>query len=142
MCYADGKEAPALIDRNPMESWYGEAPEARIVIDLGEKRSVSALGYYPHIILRGKDKGPDWTTSMESAGLVSEYKILVSACGEEYTEVRSGRIQALGSESILDFKRVEARYVCFEVLSTVGKSSHLEKYKDSAVRIANLSLFS
>ena len=138
---ADGIAAPIVINGDPFDSWCGEKSCATVDIDLGEVREVSAVGYYPHIVLRGKDKGPDWTTSMESAGLVSRYKVLLSTDGIDYTECASGKCQTLGSENIIIFEKRAARYLRFEVLATVGSDSGLDKYKDSPVKIANLAVF-
>lgn len=139
--YVNGTEQPQLINGDPFDSWYGEGTHATVDIDLGETKSVAAIGYYPHIVLRGKDKGPEWTTSDESAGIVSAYAIYVSRDGNSYTECKRGRAQILGSENIIEIEPVEARYVRFEALESIGSASHREKYKDRPVRIANLAVF-
>ena len=46
-----------------------------------------------------------------------------------------------GDEEIITFKRVSARYVKFEVLSTVGKDNVPKPYADSKITIGNISLF-
>ncbi len=138
---ADGKDASAVINGNPMDTWYADSTSATVTIDMGKERAICALGYYPHIILRGRNKVPEWTTSMESAGLVSKYQILASIDGVDYTELANGVCQTLGSENIISFTKTRARYIRFVALSTVGADSMLPKYASSTVRIANLSLF-
>lgn len=139
--YVGGKEQPTLINGNPFDSWYGDDIRATVDIDLGEPMRVAAVGYYPHIVLRGKDKGPEWTTSDESASLVSRYAVYLSTDGENYTECKRARAQILGSENIIEFNPTEARYVRFEALGTIGSDSRIEKYRSREVRIANLAVF-
>lgn len=137
----DGVEVPKLINGDPFNSWCADTKSATVTLELPHVTQISALGYYPHIILRGKDKGPEWTTSMESAGLVSAYSISASLDGEVYTTLREGRMQTLGSENIFSFESTPARFIRFEAKSTVGRDSLIPKYKDSTVKIANLTLF-
>ncbi len=138
---ADGKAAPVVINGNPFESWYGDGKTATVDIDMGEEHEVSAIGYHPHVILRDKSKGAEWTTSMESSGLVSGYAVYASRDGVEYTELASGVSQALGQENIITFAPTRARYVRFVALSNIGADSGLAAYADSKVRIANLAVF-
>ena len=139
--YVNGEECAKLINGDPFDSWCADGTSAVVDIDLGRPRRVCAVGYYPHIILRGKDKGPEWTTSDESAGLVSEYAVFVSIDGVEYTECKRSRAQTLGSENIISFPERDARFVRFVALSSVGSASRVAKYADRSVKIANLSVF-
>lgn len=139
--FAEGREIPELINGNPYESTLFDAPRCEVTLDLGRVRTVSALGYYPHLVLRSKEKGKSWKTSDESAGIVSHYAILLSEDGENYREVKKGVFSSLGIESILYFGEQKARFVRFLSLATVGTSSRLPAYEKSPARIANLSLF-
>ena len=138
---ADGKPAPVVINGDPLSSWYGESGSATVDIDMSELREISAIGYHPHIILRDKSKGVEWTTSMESSGLVSRYSVSVSLDGKSYNEVARGTCQTLGAENIIAFTPTVARYVRFEALSNIGIDSGLRAYAQSKVRIANLAIF-
>lgn len=139
--FTGGGECPKLINGNPYDTTLFDSPGCEVTLDMGSVRTVSALGYYPHLVLRSKEKGKSWETSGESAGIVSHYAITVSEDGEHYSEVKRGRFSSLGIESILYFGKQKARFVRFIALATVGSSSFLPAYKDSPARIANLSLF-
>lgn len=136
-----GKEIPEVIDGDPFHTWYSEEATPSVIIDMGVVREISGIGYYPHIVLRDKSKGATWTTSMETAGLVSHYRVLTSVDGVEYTERASGVCQNLGAELIIELPQHEARYVRFDVLANVGVSSLVPAYKNSKSRIANLTIF-
>ena len=139
--YSDDVEIPKVINGDPFDTWYADTPTAEVVMDMGEVRTVSAIGYYPHIVLRDPKKGAEWTTSMETAGLVSHYRVMYSLDGTSYTECAKGTCQALGAENIIEFAPVMARYIRFDALGNVGTSSGLPKYRDTNVRIANLTIF-
>lgn len=137
----DGVEQPKLVNGDPFDSWCGTNSRETVDMDLGSVQTVCAVGYYPHIVLRGKDKGSDWTTSMESAGLVSRYSVSVSVDGINYVECKKARAQTLGSENIVDFEPKEARFVRFVAESTIGEDSRIPKYRGTPVKIANLTVF-
>ncbi len=136
-----GVEIPEVIDGDPFHTWYSSEPTPSVIIDMGEEREVAALGYYPHIVLRDKTKGAAWTTSMETAGLVSRYRVLTSSDGIDFTLRAEGVCQNLGAEVIIDVIPHAARYVRFDVVGNVGIDSFMEAYKGSTARIANLTLF-
>ena len=138
----DGERVDRVINGDPFDSYMTKGPSESILLDLGKVRSVSAVGYYPHIVLRGKDNGPDWTTSMESKHILAEYSVEYSVNGEKFIECASGRAGTLGAENIISFERVEARYIRFNAISSIGSASLRENYRDTPVKIANLSLFS
>ena len=139
--YYNEAEIPALINGNPFDSVLFDTATPEITIDMGATRKISAIGYYPHIILRDEKKGEGWTTSDESRGLVSHYKIEASIDGKAYTELCCGVCCDLGIENIIRFPCANARYIRFIVLGTVGSSSYLTKYINAPARIGNLSLF-
>lgn len=139
--YYNGNELSALIDGDPFNSTLFDTPTPEIIIDMGEVRSVSAVGYYPHIILRDTAKGEGWTTSCESANLISHYKIELSSDGVNYTEAYRGVSLNLGIENIARFERTDARFIRFTSLATVGTASRLDNYRSSPARLGNLSVF-
>lgn len=138
---SSGVEIPDVIDGDPFHTWYSGEAKPSVLIDMGEEKEVAAIGYYPHIVLRDKTKGSAWTTSMETAGLVSRYRVLTSTDGHDFTIAAEGVCQNLGAELIIDLDKTRARYVRFDVLGNVGLDSMMEAYKDSTARIANLALF-
>lgn len=140
--FSNGEEIATVINGNPLDPWYSDEITPTVTIDLGEEKLISALGYYPAIILRDASKGAEWTTSMETASLVSRFTVSASTDGESYTELASCVSQNLGAEHIVEFAPTECRYIRFTVLGNVGLDSGLKQYADRKTRIANLSLFS
>lgn len=138
---ASGQDASAVIDGDPFHSWFSEEATPTVIIDMGEVQEISGFGYYPHIVLRSKDKGPQWTTSMETSGLVAEYRLSSSADGIQYSLIDEITCQTLGCENIVTFPAHRARYVKMEVLSNIGVNSFLEAYAKSTTVIGNLTLF-
>ncbi len=139
--YSNGQEIPTVINGDPHDPWYSDEITPTVTIDLGEEKLISALGYYPLIILHDAAKGAGWTSSMETPSLVSRYTVSSSTDGESYTELCSRVSQNLGAENIVEFTPTVCRYIRFTVLGNVGNDSGLKKYAGNNTRIANLSLF-
>ena len=133
--------ADKLINGDPFDPWYSESGAPTVTIDLGCEREIAAFGYYPLIVLRGKDKGPDWTTSCETQHIVSRYELYASCDGESYTLIASETAKTLGAENVIEIAPTKARYVRMKVLGNIGTDSGLKKYSDSTAAIANLSVF-
>lgn len=138
---SSGRDASAVIDGDPFHSWHSGEVSPRVVIDMGDTQEISGFGYYPHIVLRSKDKGPEWTTSVETRGLVSRYKLYTSENGEHYSLIADITCQTLGCENVVSFPTHKARYVIMEVISNIGIDSHLRAYQRSETVIGNITLF-
>lgn len=138
---ADGEAAPELIDGNPYNSYTAKTKTPKIIIDMKNTRRISAIGYYPHRVVRDSSKAPDWNTHDESPSLLSEYNIYLSCDGEKYTLVKRVNCRTLGEENVETFAPSEARYIMLEVTETVGMNSHIEEYVDRCARIGNISVF-
>lgn len=141
ICDENGSEQPILKDRNLSTDVVFPGETVTLTATLGAPRTVSAVGIthlkiYNHMVRNGGFKTPDLVK-----GFVSRYRISVSSDGENYDEVRSGRILVFGDEVLLGFEPREAKYVRLECLSTVGKESSVGEYSDAKVRISELSLF-
>ena len=60
--------------------------------------------------------------------------------GIEYTVCREGGIRTYGGEEILTFNETSARFVKFEVLSTVGLEFERKTYCDATLHLGGLIL--
>lgn len=138
---ASGQDASTVIDGDPFHSWFSNEATPTVIIDMGKVQEISGFGYYPHMVLRGKEKGPQWTSSMETRGLVAEYRLSVSADGIHYSLISEITCQTLGCENIVTFPTQQVRYVKMEVLSNIGVRSFRKAYADSTTVIGNLTLF-
>ena len=139
--FCDGVRANKLICGDPTDSYHCGQPRPTIVIDLGKEKEISGFGYFPHIIMRNPEKGPQWRTSHESRNIVSHYKLYSSVDGESYTLLSEKYCQYLGDENVIEFPERTARYIKMEVLSTVGANSGQTDMTDCQALIGELSLF-
>ena len=75
------------------------------------------------------------------APFVAEYRISTSLDGFNFTTVKEGCIRIFGSEEILSFPTTLARFIRFEILSTVGARSGQDIFKNAKPSIAELTVF-
>ena len=134
-----GKDAASLVDGNPHNFWMGEEKTASLLIDMGECRDISALGICQRIVEHNyKD---DWRSTDYTAGFPFEIEIHTGIDGVNFKRQKAACLRAFGSEEIISFEKHSARYVLFEVKSTVGSYSGFKKYADAPVAIGNIALF-
>ena len=136
-----GLPCDALISGDPREPWLSTEKTASIVMDLGCRRRICALGHYAYhfVIKELREKGIPEPERLKS--FVSRYRIGVSLDGKEYTTVAEGKMRAFGGEEFLSFPENAARFIKFEALSTVGYESDVPKYMDAPISIGELSVF-
>lgn len=138
-----GKDAAALIDGDPLNNWEAENDAPSILIDMKREREICALGNYPRTFDRKRYAVKLSTHSMlYTAGIPTLVAVSVSRDGKHFEQVAEARCRAFGAEQIISFPRTRARYVRFDVLSTVGRDNLPKKYGGTKVGIANISLFS
>ena len=138
---SDGDDVSKVINGDPYDFWLSKKANPSVVIDMKEERKIAALGYYPLIVVRGKDKGPDWVTSDDTRSLVSAFKVYTSLDGESWELVADRVAETLGCENIVEFAERLARYVRFDAISNIGVDSGIPRYKESLTAIANLTVF-
>ena len=136
-----GTDTSALIDDNPSTVWISKDTTCELVLDMGEVRSVSALGNYSVSLdsARGADKGV--IMGHREAVFPLEYAVSVSSDGKNYEKVAEGLFRTFAGEEIVRFKKQEARYVKLCVFSTTGKRLGRDPYKNNPMEIAEISLF-
>lgn len=134
------KDASVAINNDPFDPFFSEEKLPTIIIDMNEEREISALSYYPRIVLR-QNRPVGWNTRDEAKTVVSRFKVYTSLDGESYTEIASKTCQTLGSETFVVFPKTSARFVKFEVLGNVGIDTHRANYADTETVIGNISLF-
>jgi hypothetical protein len=72
---------------------------------------------------------------------VTQYAISVSVDGKRFLPVCEGAIRAFGDEEILPFRPTLARYLRFEVRSTVGEQSGIPALRGTCPSFGELSVF-
>ncbi len=134
-------DASVAINNDAHDSWFSTQSTASVVIDMKCEQEISAVGHFPHHINRAEEKGPHWKPSIELCMLPSQFEVLTSLDGVEYTLQYKGTVQTFGGENIIDFDTTKARYVKFNVLSNVGTESGRKNYYNKIVAIGNLTIF-
>jgi hypothetical protein len=80
-------------------------------------------------------------STLYTAGIPTHVAVFVSSDGENFTKVAQRRCRTFGEEQIISFPKTKARYVRFDVLSTVGNDTLPKNYGGTKVGIGNISLF-
>jgi hypothetical protein len=107
---------------------------------MGNERDISALGFYPHVVIR-QNRPVGWNTRDEAKHIVTRFKIHVSLDGQSFREVASVTMQALGCEKIVKFDKIRVRFVKLEVIGNVGIDSHKPNYANTNAKIGNITIF-
>ncbi len=136
-----GKSAEILLNENPLDPWGSGCTTASIMIDMQKEYTVSALGHYPAPIPTADVRAKKIKSADILAGFVSRCAISVSTDGRNFRQCYSGIIRTFGGEEVITFAPVNARYVKFEALSTVGRESGWQAHADATVRIGELTVF-
>ena len=136
-----GKDAAELICDDPERMWTAEGTEASVLIDLKRNQRISAAGHYPVQVIRERLKAEGAAEPEKMAGFLSGYRISASLDGERFEPCAEGIIRVFGAEEIIRFEPVCARYIRVDMLSTVGRESGLEKYRDARLTVGELTVF-
>lgn len=139
---ATGEDATVLLNGICTEAYQSKSCTPTIVIDMKKVQSVCAVGHVAPIMIRRPlmDAGVD--LSAKTAEFVGRFRISTSCDGKNW-EVCTERIARMfGREEIFEFPDREARYVKFEVLSSLGVESDWPQLAEAKVSIAELSVFS
>ncbi|MBQ8894388.1 MAG: discoidin domain-containing protein [Clostridia bacterium] len=138
---SSGKTAPAVIDGCANTSYSTGSQTPSILIDLGESHKIAAIGHLPTRVVRPTVNRKGWSEDCIAVALPAHYAVSVSEDGDTFTEVTSGVCRVFGAENIIRFAPVDARYVRFDVLDTVGANSHRKAVANANASIGNLSVF-
>lgn len=138
---SNGADAAAAIDGSANTPYTAGGKAPAILIDLGEEKEIAALGHLPTRVVRPAVNWENWGPDDTAVTVPAHFAVSVSCDGEHFTEVANGVCRVFGSENIVRFAPVCARYVRFDVLDTVGANSHRESIADAPASIGNLALF-
>ena len=136
-----GADLSAVVSDNISSSWTSTEKTASVVIDMQSERTVRGVGHYPEMIDKAVTKAAGINTADIFAGFASGCRISVSCDGENWTQCADGIVRIFGAEVIAAFEPVSARYVKYEVTSTVGRDSGMPKYLDALLTLNELTVF-
>lgn len=121
-----GESADKAIDKNTSTMWHSEwaagnnRDDLWITLDLGAVTDVTGLRYMPR--------------QTQTNGIITEYDILVSTDGSEFTSVATGTWAGDNSWKKAEFESVKARYV--KLVAVNSLSSEVGNTYASATEIA------
>lgn len=121
-----GEGADKAIDKNTSTKWHSEwaagnnRDDLWITLDLGDVKDVTGLRYMPR--------------QTQTNGIITEYDILVSTDGSEFTSVATGTWAGDNSWKKAEFESVKARYV--KLVAVNSLSSEAGNTYASATEIA------
>lgn len=137
-----GADASIVINGDPFTSYHSDNQTASILIDMKEERKIAAIGLFAPYVLRTNEKIGDrykLTEAVES--IPADFAIYTSKDGKVFEKQTDAYCRIFADENIIRFTPTDARYVRFDVLSTVGSYSGKPKYADAKAAIGNLSIF-
>ncbi len=135
-----GADASVVINGDPFTSYHSDKETASILIDMKDSKRISAIGLFAPFVLRKKvDDHYELSEAIES--IPAEVAIYTSKDGKSFEKQKDAYCRIFADEDIIHFAPVDARYVRFDVLSTVGRYSGKQKYADAKAAIGNLAIF-
>ncbi len=135
-----GADASLSINGDPFAAYHAESKTPSILIDMKESKRVSALGLFPPYVLRTRvDDHYELSEPIES--IPAEIEIYTSADGITFEKKAYAYCRVFADENIIRFDPTDARYVRFDVLTTVGAYSGKAEYADAKAAIGNLTVF-
>ncbi len=141
-----GADASGAIDGDVYKPWEANSGKASIVIDLKEEKTLKALGIYPRMVVRpSKSKDYEnwlvWREPDFASTLLTRFEIHTSVDGKTYEKRVESTCRMFGGENIITFDTTKARYVRFDILSTVGADAAPHLWGNAKCSVANLTLF-
>lgn len=137
-----GKDASLLLDGDPLHCWEGGNNTASILIDMQSAREIGGIG----LTHRAIERTPGWDGDTSAlpllASLPTRFAVATSLDGKSFDSCAAGVGRVFGEEEIVSFEKRVARYVRFDVLSTVGKDLERRGFEAQPCAIGLLSLFS
>jgi len=105
--------AEAAIDHNAQTHWVSSSEDPSLIIDLGERKSFSAIGYLP------RQDG-------QSTGVIEKYTYYVSDDGQKWTKIVSGEFANIKANPILQYvalsEKQTAKYIKLVAEQSLGST--------------------
>lgn len=135
-----GADASVVINGDPFTTYHSDKETASILIDMKESKKISAIGLFAPFVLRQRvDDHYELSEAIES--IPAEVAIYTSGDGKSFEKQKDAYCRIFADEDIIRFAPVDARYIRFDVLSTVGRYSGKPQFADAKAAIGNLSIF-
>ena len=135
-----GADASVVINSDPFTTYHSDKETASILIDMKDLKRISAIGLFAPFVLRKRvDDHYELSEAIES--IPAEIAIYTSKDGKSFEKQKDAYCRIFADEDIIRFAPVDARYIRFDVLSTVGRYSGKPQFADAKAAIGNLAVF-
>ena len=135
-----GKDAYALLDFDVERPWENGEKTASIVIDMKEEKELSALAYI-HPTHPAKDKNDPHVRSRFHSKFPHKYRVSTSLDGKNFVTRAEGGFLTYVGEEYIRLGECCARYLKFEILSTVGREYERAAYVNATLHFGGLMFF-
>ena len=135
-----GKNAHALIDFDVENPWESGEKTASILIDMKEEKEFSTLAYIHPTHPQNSKDDPTLRPRFHSK-FPRRYRISTSADGENFVTRAEGGFRTYVGEELISLGDISARYVKFEVISTVGLEYERTAYVNATLHFGGLMFF-
>lgn len=132
-----GTNADEIVNDTVETQWKSGLTKASFVVDMKKEYNVRGVGHYP--VFLPMASAPDAKEKM--GGFAAECEISVSCDGKNYEKCTDGPVRIYGAEVIFSFESRRARYVKFEVKSTIGKRSGIPQHRDCQLLMNEITIF-
>lgn len=135
-----GKNAYALLDFDVERPWENGEKTASIVIDMKAETELAALAYI-HPTHPAKDKNDPYAWARFHSKFPRRYRISISHDGKNFVTRAEGGFLTYVGEEYIRLGECHARYLKFEVLSTVGLEYERPAYVNATLHFGGLMFF-
>ena len=136
-----GADASAVIDGNIFNAYHSDKKTASILIDMKSERRIAGVGIVAPFVMRGPMVDGRHTITEPIESIPADVEIYTSRDGKDFTKQADFYCRIFGDEDIIRFTPHDARYVRFDILTTVGAYSSKAEYADAKTGIGNLTVF-
>lgn len=135
-----GKDASALLNFDVLNPWENGEKTASITVDMKNEQKISTLAYI-HPTHPQKDLADVHGRARFHAKFPRRYRISTSTDGVNYVTRAEGGFRTYVGEELIRFDECDARYLRFDVLSTVGLEYERPAYVNATLHFGGLMFF-
>lgn len=135
-----GKDASALLNFDVLNPWENGEKTASITVDMKNEQKISTLAYI-HPTHPQKDAEDVHGRARFHAKFPRRYRISTSTDGVNYVTRAEGGFRTYVGEELICFDECDARYLRFDVLSTVGLEYERPAYVNATLHFGGLMFF-
>ena len=136
-----GADASAVIDGSMFNAYHSDKATASVLIDMKSERRIAGLGLVAPFVMRGPMVDGRYTLTEPIESIPADVAIYTSTDGKSFVKQADHYCRIFADEDIIRFAPHNARYIRFDVLSTVGAYGGNAEFADAKAGIGNLTVF-